>query len=158
MGGFVARGFLLIGLSLLPLDSRWGRRRSGSWVRRTVIVVHPPHMISKVPLTWETVPWLGTVTAVIRAEVRLFSMAVHGMGLALMTQQTGSRRESRVLAPFVLASIGLKVGINKFAAVGLRVSYTAINQNQQDAFLLVVALELFRLVIAICLALPGAVK
>lgn len=42
-------------------------------------------------------------------------MAVHGMGLALMSEKACGRREAGVLAGLHLASVGLQVRVDEFA-------------------------------------------
>jgi hypothetical protein len=60
----------------------------------------------------------GAFTALVGAQVRLLSMAVHGMGLTLMTEEAGGRRKPGILAALNLAAVRLEVGVHEFAAMG----------------------------------------
>jgi hypothetical protein len=57
-------------------------------------------------------------TALICAPVRLLTVAVHGVGLTLMAEKAGGRREPGVLATLNLAAVRLKVGVHKLAVHG----------------------------------------
>jgi len=75
--------------------------------------------------------------ALISAEIRLLTMAMHGVGLTLMPEEASSGRKPGVLATLNLAAVGLQVGINE---------------------LVVVALQLLGLVVAARFSLPWAVE
>ena len=53
--------------------------------------------------------------SLIGAKVGLLSMSMHGVGLTLMTKKASSRRETGVLAPLNLATVGLEVRVNELA-------------------------------------------
>jgi len=94
-------------------------------------------VVPEVPLPGESMSGLRALTTLVGAEVGLLAVAVHGVGLTLVTEQASSRRETGILASLDLAAVGLQVGINK---------------------LVVVALELLGPVVASGLALPWAVE
>jgi hypothetical protein len=81
-----------------------------------------PHVVPKVPLAGESVSGLGALASLIGAQVWLLTVAVHGMGLTLVTEQASSRREAGILAALDLAAVGLQVRVNKLAAVAGRLA------------------------------------
>lgn len=74
------------------------------------------HVVPEVPVAWEAAARNGTVTSLVAAKVRLVAVAVHGVGLTLVSEQAGSGRESGILAGVNLAAVGLQVGVDKFAS------------------------------------------
>ena len=116
-GLLVARGLLLVALPLAAAgrSRRSNSRRRGGLNSGTVVVVHPAHVIPEVPLAGEAVTWLGALASLISAQVGLLAMAVHGVGLTLMTKKAGSRREAGILAPLNLAAVGLQVRVDELA-------------------------------------------
>ena len=120
-----AAGLVLAGLVgvVLSLTSSGGgavsrRGRGRRLDRSAIVVVNPPHVVSQVPLARESMSRKRALTSLIGAQVRLLPMAVHGVGLALMAEQAGSRREPGVLAALNLAAVWLQVGIHEFATEG----------------------------------------
>lgn len=115
----LARGLLLdIALPLAATGrgrSGDGGGRRGRLDRDTIVIVHAAHVIPEVPLAGEAVARLGALASLIGAQVRLLAMAVHGMCLALMTEQAGSRGKAGVLASLNLAAVGLQVRVDELA-------------------------------------------
>ena len=72
-------------------------------------------MITQVPMAWETVSWNGSLTGLKFAVKWLFSVSVHGMGLALVSEETGGGRETGVGACGHLAAVWLQVRVDVFA-------------------------------------------
>ena len=72
-------------------------------------------------MTGESASRVRALAPFICAEERLVAVAVHGVGLTLMTKQTRRGGESGVLAGLNLAPVRLEVGIHKFAARGCAV-------------------------------------
>lgn len=113
-------GFLFVALALSLATPRGstgsgrGRRRS-SLSSRAVVVVHAPHVVSQVPLAGEAMSGKRAFASLIGAKVGLLSMSMHGVGLTLMTKKASSRRETGVLAPLNLATVGLEVRVNELA-------------------------------------------
>lgn len=102
-------------LALAALGNLLASDGSGGGSGKTVVVVDTAHVVPKVPLTREAIAVHGAVAAIIGAQERLVSVAVHGMSLALVTEEASSGREAGVLARGVLATVGLQVGVNKLA-------------------------------------------
>lgn len=48
------------------------------------------HMITQVPVAWKSISWDGSLTSIELAVKWLLSVSVHGMGLALVSEETGS--------------------------------------------------------------------
>jgi len=115
-------GSLLLLALALPLASTGrgagpgGGGRDGRGSSGAVVVVNSPHVVPQVPLAWEAMSGQGALASLIGAQIRLLTVTVHGVGLTLMPEEAGSRREPGVLAALNLAAIGLQVGINKLAA------------------------------------------
>jgi len=84
----------------------------------TVVIVNPSHVVLEVPLPGETVADDRALATRVCAEVRLLTMAVHGMGLTLMAQKAGGRGEPRVLATLNLATVRLEVRVYKLTVTG----------------------------------------
>jgi hypothetical protein len=57
------------------------------------------------------------LAALVGAQIRLLTVAVHGVGLTLVPEEAGSRRKPGILATLNLAAVGLEVGVDKLAAV-----------------------------------------
>lgn len=75
-------------------------------------------MVPEVPLAGESVSGERALTSFIGAQVWLLTVAVHGMGLTLMTKEASSGREPGILAALNLAPVWLEVGIHKLAVEG----------------------------------------
>jgi len=111
---------LLVLALVLPLPATRGcggsRRRRGSRLSSSaVVIVNPPHVVSQVPLTGKSMSGKRAFAALISAEIRLLTMAMHGVGLTLMPEEASSGRKPGVLATLNLAAVGLQVGINELA-------------------------------------------
>jgi hypothetical protein len=116
-------GLLLLGV-ILPLPAPGGRGgsrggRRGGRGHGAVVVVHAPHVVPQVPLPGETMASVGALTALVGAQIRLLAVSVHGVGLTLMPEETGGRREPGILATLNLAAVRLEVGIHELAAGGV---------------------------------------
>lgn len=72
-------------------------------------------MVSKVPVTWESITLSGTLTALESAVERFVAVSVHGMSFTLVAEQTSRRREMEGLASCDLAAIWLEMGVDEFA-------------------------------------------
>ena len=83
-----------------------------------IVVVDASHVVLEVPLAGESVSGKRPVASFVGAQIRLVSMAVHGVSLTLVSEKACSRREAGVLARVHLASVGLQVGVDKFATSG----------------------------------------
>jgi hypothetical protein len=132
-GGLSLRDFSLPLAALGLLAGSRGGRTAGT----TVVTVNALHVVAEVPLAGESISGSGAVATKVAAQERLVTVAVETVGLTLMTEKAGGRRESSTLARLGLAAVGLEVRVDEPV---------------------VVALELFGLVVAARLALPGAVK
>ena len=120
--GPVVRGILAFPLTTLGRlggsSGLSGGRRSAHVQRGPVVVVYTSHVVLEVPLARKPVSRMGAVTALVGAQVGLVSMAVHGVSLTLVSEKACGRREAGVLARVHLASVGLQVGVDKFATSG----------------------------------------
>ena len=87
-----------------------GRRRRGP-----IIIVNAPHMVPEVPLPGKSISWVGPFTSLISAKIRLISVAVHSVGLTLVSEQAGGGREAGILTRVGLATVRLQVRVHKFA-------------------------------------------
>lgn len=82
------------------------------------------------------------------AEIRLFTVAVQTMRLALVPQEARRRRKARTFAGLCLATVWLQVRVNKFAWTRSADSPLFLRVFGVVPDLLVVALELLGLVVA----------
>lgn len=57
------------------------------WLRYSIM--YSLHVVTKVPMTRESISRDGSITALCGAEEWFFAMSVHGMGLALMAKKAG---------------------------------------------------------------------
>lgn len=117
-------------------------------------VVDAVHVVMQVPFAGESISRLGPIATSICARVGLGTMAVHAVGLPLMTEQASGRREFQFPANIQLASVWLQVGVHKFTAHQGLVLYIA---GKLQRHLLIVALQLLGPVVAALLSLPWAV-
>lgn len=128
--GLAGAGLLLGGLLLnialsLAATGRGGGARGGrgsSLSGGAVVIVDAPHVVPEVPLSGESVAGNGALAALIGAQVGLLTMAMHRVGLTLMSEEASSGRKAGVLATLNLAAVGLEVGVNKLAVGGRVVS------------------------------------
>lgn len=114
----VLRRVLALPLSTLGRVGAGGLSRRGRRAhveRAPIVIVYPSHVVLEVPLARESVSWKGAIASVVGAQVGLVSMAVHGVGFALMSEEARGRREAGVFARLHLASVGLQVRVDEFA-------------------------------------------
>jgi hypothetical protein len=128
----------------LALAGHLGRlvRRDG----RGLSIVNSTHVVAQIPVTRETMAWHTTLTSSEGAEEWLLAVTVHGMSFALMTEETGCRRELCILAGFVFAAVRLQVRVDEFAKD--LISETQRGRLMGFMVVLVVALEFLWSVIA----------
>ena len=107
------------------------------------------HVVPEIPMAWEAISWNSTIATFVSAEEGLVAVAVHCMSLTLMAKEASCRRELEILAGWDLALIWLEMGIHKFAGTEL-VSSEMMTGGKQ-IIILIIALELFRPVLAVCL-------
>jgi hypothetical protein len=55
------------------------------------IIVHPLHVVTKVPVAWEAITSDAALATLIGAKERLVTMSVHCVGFTLMSQKAGRR-------------------------------------------------------------------
>jgi hypothetical protein len=77
--------------------------------------MYTSHVVTEVPVAWKAIAWCGPLTTIVSARIGFIAVAVHGVSLALMTQKTCCGGEAGVLAGVYLATVGLQVGVDKFA-------------------------------------------
>jgi hypothetical protein len=73
-------------------------------------------VVSEVPLPGESTSGVGALASFIGAEERLVAVTMHGVGLTLMAKKAGRGRKPGILTRLNFASVGLQMGIHKFAA------------------------------------------
>lgn len=81
----------------------------------TIVIVYTLHVITKIPAAWKAISRKRTLTTIIGTSERLSTMAMHTVSFALMTEQTGSGRETGIFTSSYLATVWLQMRINKFA-------------------------------------------
>jgi hypothetical protein len=133
-----------------------GRRATGITFSWAWIIVHTPHVITEIPMAGKAISCSAALAALIGTQVWFVAVSMHGVGFTLMTKEAGRGREPGVLAGNNLASIRFQVRVHEFAGKNHVVSFL-IGQGLKERIVLVVALELFRLVLARWLAFPWAV-
>jgi hypothetical protein len=79
-------------------------------------------VVLEVPLTGKSVARNTALAAFVLAQEGLVAVSVKSVGLALMAEEAGSRRESGALAGKVLAAVWLQVRVDKFATSSQRPS------------------------------------
>lgn len=89
-------------------------------------------MITQVPMAWESVSWDGSLTRLKFAVEWLLSVSVHGMGLALVSEETGGGRETGIGACGHLAAVWLQVRVDALAEEC--VSYWSYNEKTVKAY------------------------
>ena len=89
-------------------------------------------MITQIPMAWKSVSWDGSLTGLKFAVKWLLSVSVHGMGLALVSEETGGRRETGIGACGHLATVWLQVRVNAFAEEF--VSYWSYDEERVKAY------------------------
>lgn len=111
----------------LRRDRRCGGYANGA----AVVVVYTPHVVLEVPVPGEAIAWEGTITTLISAEVWLVTVAVHGVSLALMAEETSSGGETSVLTRGDLTAVGLQVRVDEFAVKSTcQYGWTCIKSRQ----------------------------
>jgi hypothetical protein len=75
------------------------------------------HVVTKIPVPGEAITRNPTFTTFKGAKIRFLPVSVHGMGLAFMSKETSSRRETGILTGMDLATIRLKVRVDEFTGV-----------------------------------------
>ena len=102
--------------SLRLIDGMTGLRRRRVWLDP---VVHPFHVVTLIPSSWEAVARFASFTVCPFAEIRIQSVVVLSMSFALMTEEACIRRKPGVLAVIsrcgVLAFVWPEMGIQIFA-------------------------------------------
>lgn len=66
-------------------------------------------------MAWEAISNNAAITAFIRTLVWFVAMAVHSVGFALMTEEAGRGRETRVFTSNNLAPVRPQMRIDEFA-------------------------------------------
>ena len=84
--------------------------------------VHSPHVVEKVPAARESIIFLGTITVLEEAQMRLRSMAMHSVGFPLMTEEASGRRKLNLGASIRFAAIRFEMGIQVFTVESSMVS------------------------------------
>lgn len=80
-------------------------------------------MILEIPASGEAISRDATIAAIILAEIWLVTMSVHCMRFTLVAKQACCRRKTQVSARLYLATVGLQVGVDKFAMFPLACTY-----------------------------------
>jgi len=114
LGGLAAAAGRARGLALpsglgLILSSALGSGAGTS----AMVVVDTPHVVLKVPGPGESLTLEGAFASLVSAVVSL--VAVHPVGLALMSEKAGGGREAGFSARLYLAAVGPKVRVDEFA-------------------------------------------
>jgi len=112
-------------------------------------------VVTKIPVAWETISRNSSFATLMGAEEGLISMAVHCVCLTLMSEKACCGRELEILAGWELAFVWLKMRVHEFTDARKLVSKIWWDKGERR-FILIVALELLRSVLAICLCLPWA--
>lgn len=89
-------------------------------------------MITQVPMAWESVSWDGSLTGIKFAIKWLLSVSVHGMGLALVSEETGGGGKTGIGACGHLTAVWLKVRVDAFAEEC--VSYGSYDEETAKAY------------------------
>ena len=84
--------------------------------------MHTLHVVTEIPVAWEAISGNTTVASFVCAEEGLFTVSMHGVGLTLMSEETGRGWEVEILAGRDLTSVRLQVGVHEFADRGEVVS------------------------------------
>lgn len=109
-----SRCLLCLGLALAALN-RLSHRHRAKEVSLSDIIVNALHVVTKVPLSRKALAFLRALTALISAEEGLVAVAMQAVGLTLMAQAAGSRREACFIACGYLALVRLQVRVDIFA-------------------------------------------
>lgn len=117
-----ARDSSLLAVDRLLLLGRGGagwRRLGRAVALRGRVVVHPPHVVEQVPSTRESISGHGSLASFPQAEVRVVSVAMESVGLALVTEEAGigGKPQLGIHAGGNLAPVGLQVGVQVFTMV-----------------------------------------
>ena len=84
--------------------------------------MHTLHVITKVPVAREAITGDATLTAFIGTEEGFVAMAMHSVGLTLVTEETGSGGEMEILTGKYLATVWLQMRVHEFASTETMVS------------------------------------
>lgn len=94
--------------------------------------MHPLHVVPKVPLPGKSISGKSTFTSFIRAAVGFVAMAVHSVGLTLVTEKARNRGEPGVGTQLHPAPVGLQVRVDVLA-VGVILWLAAGNLHANHA-------------------------
>jgi hypothetical protein len=71
-------------------------------------------VVTKIPVAGKAISKDTSLTAIIGAEEGLVAVSMHGVGLALMSEETGRGREMEVLTGKDLAAVWLEMRVHEF--------------------------------------------
>lgn len=80
-----------------------------------MIVVHAFHVVHEIPVSWKSVPRDSAIATFVGAQIWFVAMTMHGVGLTLMAEKTGSGGKPGIGTGLILAPVRFQMGIHKFA-------------------------------------------
>ena len=90
-------------------------------------------------MAWEAISWNAALATFVSTQVGFIAVAMHGVGLPLMPEETGGGREMKILTGNDLAPVWFQVGVNKFAGADNSISIAKVC-GERKMLVLVVAL------------------
>jgi hypothetical protein len=114
-------------------------------------------VVTKIPVAGKAIAQDTSLTTIIGAEEGLVAVSMHGVGLTLMSEETGRGREVEILTGNDLATVWLEMRVHEFTGTGDVVSMETGVIREGKWSLLIVTLELLSLVLARRLSFPWAV-
>lgn len=76
--------------------------------------MHTLHVVTEIPVAGKAISEDASFTTIIGAKEGLVAVSMHGVGLTLVSEETGRGRKVEVLTSNDLAPVGLEMRIHEF--------------------------------------------